>query len=196
MRTELKSLQQRLKATTIHITHDQTEAMTLGDRVCVLHNGVIQRVAPPLEIYEKPANRFVAGFFGILPMNFFDGIVQYKNDCPYFVIDDESILLPVEMKDRLITFKGRNMVLGIGPEHLSLKPNEGQNENSIRCTVAVLEPLGDRMALYLKNGSDNEIIVSAESHVQLTAGKQIKAYVDINKIHIFEKGELGRNLLL
>jgi len=196
MRTELKSLQQRLKTTTIHVTHDQIEAMTLGDRVCVLHNGVVQQVAPPLEIYEKPANRFVAGFFGSLPMNFLEGMIRYKNNNPYFVTNGEDILLPPKMKSILTAYKEGKMILGIRPEHLSFNPNEGQNENSIRCKTVMLESLGDRMVVYLKGSFADGIIASVSPNMKMMVDEPVTTYIDTDKIHVFEQGENGRNVVI
>jgi len=141
-RAELKALHHRLQSTAIYVTHDQAEAMTLGDRICVMLDGIIQQVAPPMEVYDKPVNRFVAGFLGTPPMNFFDGRIEVKNNIPLFTLADGTLIKLAGLKDKLLSYAGREIVLGIRPEHLTLEPLPGQSDNSIAASVDVVEPLG------------------------------------------------------
>jgi len=168
VRTELKALHRKLQATSIYVTHDQAEAITLGDRICVIHNGMIQQVAAPMEIYERPVNRFVAGFFGMPPMNFLDGTIQYKNDRCCFTSSNNAILLPLRLKNTLANYKGQRVVFGIRPEHVSLQPMTGKAENTITCTVTVVEPLGDRIDVYLKSSSNDGLIARVAPHSDLS----------------------------
>ena len=195
-RADLKALHHRLKTTSIYVTHDQSEAMTLGDRICVMCNGVIQQIAPPLEVYDRPANKFVAGFLGMPPMNFFNGMIRYRNDSLYFIASNTGILLPARMKTALGAYKDQQVVLGIRPEHLSLHPINGQDENIITCTVTVVEPLGDRMDVYLRSSLNDKLIANVPSHIDICVDQPITTYLDLEKIHIFEPGEMGKNVSL
>ena len=140
-RAELKALHYRLQTTSIYVTHDQAEAMTLGDRICVMYNGVIQQVAPPMEVYDKPVNKFVAGFLGTPPMNFFDGKIEVKDNQTVFVLTDGTRIVLSGSNGILSSHTGREMVLGIRPEHLTVSL-PGQNNNNIPATINVVEPLG------------------------------------------------------
>ncbi len=195
-RAELKLLHHRLQTTTIYVTHDQAEAMTLGDRICVMYDGVIQQVAPPMEVYDRPVNKFVAGFLGTPPMNFFGGRIDFEQDVPKFVISDAKITLSKQLKDNLIAYRGKEMVLGIRPEHLSLVPIKGQSGNRIPATVDVVEPLGDRMDVYLTSKSDRRFIANIAPHIEIKVDDVVTMYIDIERVHIFEPGEMGRNISL
>lgn len=193
-RAELKALHHRLSTTSIYVTHDQAEAMTLGDRICVLYNGVVQQVAEPMEVYDRPVNRFVAGFLGTPPMNFFEGRVQFRNEQVYFVTGSDFILLGPRTKEALADYKNQDMVLGVRPEHLLTEPVAGQNENGIESTVTVVEPLGDRMDVYLKSSSSEKFIANIDPHVRINRGQAVTMYVDIEKVHIFQRGDAGKNV--
>jgi multiple sugar transport system ATP-binding protein len=194
-RAELKTLHQQLNTTSIYVTHDQVEAMTLADRICVLYKGRIQQVASPPEIYKKPANRFVAGFFGTLPMNFFDGLICYQEDKVSFVVDSSTILLPYHTGKRLAAYRDKQMVLGIRSEHLSVKPVGGQVQNCIECLVKATEPLGSCTNIYLRSDSDKELIASIESESRIKINQPAKIYLDPEKLYIFEPGEAGKNVI-
>ncbi len=195
-RAELKALHRRVNTTSIYVTHDQVEAMTLGDRICVMYNGVIQQVAAPMEVYDRPANKFVAGFLGTPPMNFCDGHVRLRNDNFCFAIRDEEIMLPSSMKNALVLHKDKEMVLGIRPEHLLLEPLRDQRDNSIDCTAVVVEPLGDRTGVYLEAAHGARFITNVDPHVNIQIGQPVRMYMDIEKINIFEPGETGKNVTL
>jgi len=134
-RAELKSLHQRLRTTTIYVTHDQAEAMSLGGRICVVRDGEIQQTARPMEVYEKPVNKFVAGFLGTPPMNFFAGGLKLKNDTAYFAIGDDAIKLPQRLRSILQEYDGKQMLLGVRPENISPHQSSGQSDNAISAEI-------------------------------------------------------------
>lgn len=194
-RAELKALHRRLQTTSIYVTHDQAEAMTLGDRICVMYEGVIQQVAPPMEVYDQPVNRFVAGFLGTPPMNFFDGCIELSNSNMVMTCGNDKITFSDILANKLSNYKGKEMVLGIRPEHISVEPITGQNNNIISATVNVIEPLGDRMDVYLTSASGHKFIANIDPHVKLEPEEPVQMYLDINRLHFFEHGETGLNIL-
>jgi multiple sugar transport system ATP-binding protein len=195
-RAELKALQNRLNTTTIYVTHDQAEAMTLGDRIAVMYEGLIQQIAEPIELYDKPVNRFVAGFLGTPPMNFLDGKIEVRDSNVYFNTGDDSIMLPLRMKESLGNYQNQEVVLGVRPEHIYLKPIAGQNSNSIRCKVMVTEPLGDHTEVYLKIDSASTIVASIASHIHTQLGETLDVHIDVERSHIFEADKNGKNVSL
>jgi len=193
-RAELKSLHQRLRTTTIYVTHDQAEAMSLGGRICVVRDGEIQQTARPMEVYEKPVNKFVAGFLGTPPMNFFAGGLKLKNDTAYFAIGDDAIKLPQRLRSILQEYDGKQMLLGVRPENISPHQSSGQSDNAISAKVNVIEPAGNRTDVYLTHPSGQKFIAGIDPHTKLQANNAVKMYIDPEKIHIFEPGETGRNV--
>jgi multiple sugar transport system ATP-binding protein len=196
IRAELKALHRKLQATSIYVTHDQAEAMTLGDRICIVRSGMIQQVASSMEIYERPKNKFVAGFFGVPSMNFFDGVIQYKNEKCYFISSNNAILLTSRLKNALANYKYQRVVFGIRPEHVSLQPITGKAENTITCTVTVVELLGDRIDVHLKSSSNDKLIAEVAPHSDIRAGQTISVHINVEKSHIFELGETGKNITM
>jgi len=195
-RAELKSLHQRFKTTTIYVTHDQAEAMSLGDRICVVRDGEIQQTAGPMEVYERPVNKFVAGFLGTPPMNFFAGGLKLKNDSAYFAIGDDAIKLPQRLKTVLHEYDGKQMVMGVRPENISPHLYAGLTDNAISATVNVIEPVGNRTDVYLTHPAGQKFIAGIDPHTTLEVNDNVKLYLDIEKIHVFEPEETGRNVTL
>ncbi len=193
-RAELKALHHRLQTTSIYVTHDQAEAMTLGDRICVMYNGVIQQVAPPMDVYDKPVNKFVAGFLGTPPMNFFDGKVEVKDGMPVFLLTDGTCLTLSGLKGDISSYTGQKMVLGIRPEHLSVDGDTGNN--AIPATVNVVEPLGDRKDVYLTAANGQKFIANIDPYIDIAMDQQINMCVNIDKIHVFEPGDAGKNITI
>jgi multiple sugar transport system ATP-binding protein len=197
-RAELKKLHRRLQTTTIYVTHDQEEAMTLGDRVVVMKDGDVQQVDNPLKIYDAPVNRFVAGFLGTPPMNFLTGRLMTQDNNLYFNEGSNSILLPPKWREKLGKYKDAQMVLGIRPENFSPKP-EGAfagKGNSMKVKVDVVEPLGDKMDLYMASGSHPHIVCRIDSHSGIKESQELTMYVDVNRMHLFTPGETGVNVTL
>jgi len=195
-RAELKSLHKRLKTTSIYVTHDQAEAMTLGDRICVMYDGYIQQVDTPMAVYDKPVNRFVASFLGTPSMNFFDGRIEMKEGKASFVMGDETIALPERLNEAVSAYNGQEMVFGIRPENISPNPYQGQTQNKITSEVQVVEPLGDRMDVYLDTLAGSRFIANIDPHIKIKTGDSVSMHVDVEKIHIFETGPVGRNIYL
>ena len=195
-RMELKSLHQRFGTTTIYVTHDQAEAMSLGGRICIVRDGEIQQTASPLEVYEQPVNKFVAGFLGTPPMNFFAGSLKLKNDTAFFVIGNNTIKLPQRLRNVLRDYYDKQMVLGARPENISPEQFPGQNDNAISATVNVIEPVGNRTDVYLTHPTGQKFIAGIDPHTKLQANDAVKMYIDPERIHIFEPEETGRNVTL
>ena len=195
-RAELKSLHQRLQTTTIYVTHDQAEAMSLGDRISVVRDGEIQQTAAPMEVYERPVNRFVAGFLGTPPMNFFAGSLKLKNETAYFAIGNEAVKLSQRLRSVLRDYFDKQMVMGVRPENVSPEQFPGQSDNAISATVNVIEPVGNRTDVYLTHPSGQKFIAGIDPHKKLQANDTVKMYIDPERIHIFEPEETGRNVTL
>ncbi len=180
-RAQIVKLQRQLNTTTIYVTHDQTEAMTMGDRIAVINNGKIQQIAPPLEIYEQPANRFVAEFIGSPPMNFLpvDLVSPLKLINPNFVLE-----LPEPWAKPLQSSQAKSLILGIRPQHLSLGAS---GESSIHIEVDLVEALGNEtyISAHLATQPDITLTVSLPPEQPVRIGDRLWLTVDINKIHLF-----------
>ncbi len=169
MRAELLSLHQRLKTTTIYVTHDQMEAMTMGDRIVVMKDGVIQQVDTPQKVYDHPINQYVAGFIGSPPMNFIEVRIVSENGKLYAVSPGMKLQLPVEKADRVKTMTGREAVLGIRPEHFIFQENSEQSFPgvSFKGSVWVIEPLGSEKLVYVRLENQENLIVRLNPYAGL-----------------------------
>jgi multiple sugar transport system ATP-binding protein len=198
-RVELKRLHQRLQTTTIYVTHDQEEAMTLGDRIVVMKDGIIQQCASPLEVYDRPVNRFVAGFVGTPPMNFIAGKVVLEGTAPWFVFGRQRVKLSAAFVAAAAKYTGKEMVLGVRPEGLCPANTESKfawENNDFAAKISVLEPLGDRVDLALSMDGHDHLVCRADAHRfgQLAVGGAIKVYMNLGKVHLFEPGDNGANI--
>lgn len=188
MRAELKKIHERLQATMIYVTHDQTEAMTMGDRICVMKDGVIQQVDGPLNLYDKPANKFVAGFIGTPPMNFLEVDVVKKEEDMYLNEGMIELKVPKQFKEAILPFVGKKMSLGVRPEDIydklfyNLGPRDG---NTFSATVDVVEPLGSEIYLHVNTGR-NIMVAKVDSHNQAKSNQVIEMVVNLNKAHLFD----------
>jgi len=198
MRAELKQLHHRLKTTTVYVTHDQEEAMSLGDRIVVMHAGLIRQIGNPLAVYEKPADRFVAGFVGMPPMNFFEGLVTAGNgQLSFELAGRQKVDLPARVTEPLEACVGREMVLGVRPEHLLPVPNAVPNnglKNWVTMDVTVAEPLGNMQDIYLSFAGDQTVVARCNAHVPVSPGSRVAVQFDLDRIHVFEAGHLGTNV--
>jgi multiple sugar transport system ATP-binding protein len=198
MRAELKRLHARLRTTTIYVTHDQEEAMTLGDRIAVMKDGVVQQCGQPLEVYTLPINRFVAGFVGTPPMNFFQGRLCGKGGKLYFEDGSMSVRLGDSQGAKLKSFDGREVVFGVRPEAMSLHSHgrfDGQ-DNTLSVNVGVVEPLGEKMDLYTATAHKDHIVARVDAQTGIEPGQTIKFFLDMTRTHLFEPGDMGKNLAL
>ncbi|EIV99603.1 MULTISPECIES: ABC transporter ATP-binding protein [Thermoanaerobacter] len=190
MRTELAKLHDRLQTTFIYVTHDQTEAMTMGTRIVVMKDGVIQQVDKPQTIYDYPNNLFVAGFIGSPQMNFIDARLENKNGKVYATFKGFSVLVPEGILKRLKdpSYVGKEIVLGIRPEDLHDEEVflEAYPEAVVEAKVEVTELMGPETFLYLDvNGVS--LTARVDPRTRAKAGDVIKIGFDINKLHMFDK---------
>jgi len=186
MRTELVKLQQRLAATVIHVTHDQVEAMTMGDRIVVLNEGRIQQIGPPMEVYCHPANRFVAGFIGSPPMNFLNGRLTVSKGVAQFEIPDFTLCLKSEHPDRYAKWSEKSFTLGVRPEYVVLhRPKSGGDWQHLRGEVVMLQPLGSEAILDLRCGR-REFRARVGASGTPRRGETIDVYLDMAKCHLFD----------
>ncbi|MBQ7793579.1 MAG: ATP-binding cassette domain-containing protein, partial [Clostridia bacterium] len=190
MRTEIKKLHQRLKTTFIYVTHDQTEAMTMGSRIVVMKDGIIQQVDTPANLYTDPVNMFVAGFIGSPQMNFINAALTQKDDGLYLVFGNQSVKLPEGKASsaELKAYIGKEVVLGIRPEDLHDDEAfiSSQASAVVSADVEVTEMMGAETYLYLKiEGVSFTARVNQRSTA--AAGDSIKVAFDMNKVHIFDK---------
>lgn len=197
-RAEIKRLHRQLGTTTIYVTHDQEEAMTLGDRVCVMCDGLQRQCAPPLEIYRNPADRFVAGFLGMPSMNFFEGELESVDGTLWFANGDAHLCLEGAPNEWLAGESRRPIIAGIRPESFQInETNAVPDGKSIPATVQVVEPLGSQMDVYLVLKSAGRIVCRVHAR-SLAEGKPITVHVDPKEIHLFEpsstKDPYGRSL--
>jgi multiple sugar transport system ATP-binding protein len=198
MRAELKRLHRKLRTTTIYVTHDQEEAMTLGDRIVVMRDGLVHQCGAPLEVYDSPANRFVAGFVGTPPMNFFNGRVLAENGATFFDEGTARLRLPQNKVASLADRIGDEIVLGVRPEAMALHP-EGRfagQDNTLPVQVSVVEPLGEKMDLYAGTTQHAHIVARVDAERDVTGGHGATLHLDLDKVHIFEPGDAGANLSL
>ncbi len=196
MRAELNKLHHRLQTTMIYVTHDQVEAMTLGDRIVVMNDGVIQQVDEPLELYERPQNQFVAGFIGTPPMNFIDGTLDQEDGAVFFNEGRQRLRLPEDLAPGLKDYIGKAVTFGMRPEHMDDKAFVGEvaNDTTLECMVNVVEPLGDETLLYLAT-TNHDFIAKVDSHHRVEVNQEIEVVLDMSKAHIFD-ADTGDNLTL
>jgi multiple sugar transport system ATP-binding protein len=189
MRTEIAKLHQRLGTTIIYVTHDQTEAMTLGTRIVVMKDGVVQQVDTPQNLYDKPCNLFVAGFMGSPQMNFMDAVVEIKGETAYLKIADQSIELPPAKSKKLIDggYNGKTVTFGIRPEDVDDSEMFVNTAKAVfESTVNVYELLGAEVYLYF-DLEGFPITARVDSRTTARPGDKVKFGFDVEKIHVFDK---------
>jgi len=184
MRIEIKKVHQKVRTTTVYVTHDQVEAMTLGDRVVVMKDGVVQQVGEPLELYNRPANRFVAGFIGSPAMNFAKVGVAEENGAIYAVGEGLRLTLPAALAARLRSYVGEEVTLGIRPEDLLLDGG-GADGLSFGAVVEVIEQLGSEILLDVKVGSGS-MVAAVEPTVKAKVHEQLSLAVNPERLHFFD----------
>jgi multiple sugar transport system ATP-binding protein len=176
MRAEIKELHQRLKTTTVYVTHDQIEAMTMADKIVVMHDGIVEQIGAPLDLYDRPRNLFVASFIGSPAMNMLTGTVRTDGK-PVFQ-SEAGFTIPLELASG--NHDGQPVVLGMRPEHLRLS-NQG-----FPVQVAVVEPTGSELQVIARTEAGQEIVAIFRERHQFTPGETIRLAIEPNLVHLFD----------
>ncbi len=182
MRAEIKKLQARLGTTSIYVTHDQVEAMTMGSRICVLNKGVLQQVGAPLEVYERPASAFVAQFIGTPPMNFLRGTCADGT----VVAGPLAIPLPPALRAAAASSTGRRVIAGIRPEHVLAAAGGGAGQGlAVDATVEIVETLGNEVVVHARAGEE-PLVYQEDPHRAPAIGAKVKVCLDLEHLHLFD----------
>jgi len=191
MRTEITKLHQRLQTTFIYVTHDQTEAMTMGTRIVVMKDGVIQQVDNPQNLYDKPSNLFVAGFIGTPPMNFFDVHLTKDSTGAYALFGDNKVRIPESRVNAMPDdCWGKDAVMGVRPEEIDDAPEyvAAHPEATIDAYVEVTEAMGSETYLYLMtSGKEGNVNARVDPHTLSRVGDNIKVAFAMENAHFFDK---------
>ncbi len=188
MRTEIHKLYLKLQTTIIYVTHDQVEAMTMGSRIAVMKDGILQQVADPITIYDEPKNKFIAGFIGSPPMNFMNGRIIRKDGRLYFDEGRVLIKLVEDMHKKMLPYEGKEAILGIRSEDIydKLFVSEAPPENIVRANCEVYEPMGSEVYLYLNTGK-HTFIARVGAHDRPKVNQDMDVVFDMSKAHFFDK---------
>ena len=184
MRIEIKRLHAAIPTTSVFVTHDQVEAMTLGDRVVIMRDGRVQQTGTPLQVYGKPANKFVAGFIGAPAMNFIE--VTVRSEAGTTAVETAGLRLTVSAADArpLAAHHGRQVIMGIRPEHLGL--GDGAPGSSFDARVEVVEQLGSEILLETRVGSDSVTVARVAAETPIAAGDQVRLSAQLGRLHFFD----------
>lgn len=201
MRVKIAQLHKKLKedgnpATMVYVTHDQTEALTLGDRICVLNKGEIMQVDTPENLYNHPANRFVAGFIGSPAMNLLDvALHREQKEARITLAEGVTLSLPQDMQAKISGYAQKDICFGIRPEHIDLVTEQDDAENTCEGLLTVVENMGNEKYLYFQVG-DHEVIARTASPAITTAdiGRRINFKVNVEACHLFD-GQTGQSLI-
>ncbi len=184
MRAEIAKLQQRLKTTTIYVTHDQVEAMTMGQRVAVLKDGDLKQVGTPMELYDRPANLFVASFIGTPPMNFIAATIA--NDGGQLAAGRFTLPVPASLRQVTAGHVGRRVMVGVRPENIREAGNEAHRETAaLSVAVEIAEPLGNEVIVHGRVG-DDLLVTKLPPHRVPAPGETIDLVVDLETLHLFD----------
>jgi len=183
-RLELKKLHERLATTAVYVTHDQIEAMTMGDRIVVMRDGLIQQIGSPLELYDTPANKFVGGFIGSPAMNFFDAELSSREDTPCLQAGEVCIYLPPEKSKQLADYQHKQIVVGLRPEDLKVTGAYSPGK-TIQGTVEVVEPIGNETYVDLNAGSFS-LIAAVGRKSKIKAHSNLVVEPSIENLHLFD----------
>jgi multiple sugar transport system ATP-binding protein len=182
MRTEIKELHQRLKTTTVYVTHDQIEAMTMADKIVVMHDGIVEQIGSPLELYDRPDNQFVASFIGSPAMNFLKGKVKANGSATFE--GPNGLKLPLASAPA--NSDGRAVVYGVRPEHFTIADDGAEAE------IVVVEPTGSETQVFAKLGGEQVVAVFRERH-QFSPGDKVRLKPNPSLIHLFDEAS-GKRL--
>jgi multiple sugar transport system ATP-binding protein len=191
MRAEISKLHKKLETTVIYVTHDQTEAMTMGDRIVVMKLGEVQQADTPDALYNNPINMFVAGFIGSPAMNFIEGSLSEKAGEVVFSAQNMELVIPAERAQVLKSkgYIGKQVSLGIRPEDIHDEPAfiEASPKSLVKVVVEVAENLGSEMYLYLEGIGEQTIIARVSGRTGIKENETVQLALDMNKIHMFDK---------
>jgi multiple sugar transport system ATP-binding protein len=185
MRAELKKLHERLQATVIYVTHDQVEAMTMGDRIVIMKDGLIHQVGAPLEVYAHPQNQFVAGFIGSPSMNFIPCSVSSKDGQLFFTNPGLNLVVPSSRAKALAAYAGKPVTMGVRPEELREATPQDPANTVFDAMVEVVEPIGHEIYLDVKAGPV-ELIARVSPDTPAKVGQKIKLAATVEKLHAFD----------
>jgi multiple sugar transport system ATP-binding protein len=189
-RAGLIKLHQRLLTTTVYVTHDQTEAMTMGHRIAVMRDGILQQLDTPQTLYDRPSNLFVAGFIGSPAMNFFPGQLATENGGQEIWVQTSGLKLklPDAMRGKLSSQSGREIIFGVRPEHIHSRAEVRDADPSRigKVNVSVVEPLGSEVFAYL-SANGHEFIARMDASAQPKPGETIETVFDTDHLHVFDK---------
>jgi multiple sugar transport system ATP-binding protein len=188
MRMELKKIHERLQTTMIYVTHDQTEAMTMGDRICIMKEGTIQQIGDPISLYDKPSNKFVAGFIGSPSMNFFEVEIIDRNGALFLNEGSFETAIPEKFKEAVLPYAGQKATMGIRAEDIYDRlfySHTNKEIGNFNATVGLIEPLGSEKYLHLNTGK-NELIARVDSHNQAKTNQIIELVFNLSKSHLFD----------
>jgi multiple sugar transport system ATP-binding protein len=187
MRTEISRLHHQLQTTMIYVTHDQVEAMSMGNRIVVMRDGVIQQVDSPLNIYNHPVNKFVAGFIGSPTMNFLEGTLR-SNGKLSFQQDVSAIhlTLPGNIVKKVDTHLGKRVILGIRPEHIHARqPRNTETMAEVNVNIDVVEPVGNEIFVYFSAGTGAQYVARVAADFTPEVGRPCTMFFDVSRIHLF-----------
>ena len=189
MRVELTELHKRLGATVIYVTHDQVEAMTLGERIVVMNAGEIQQIAEPEELYERPSNMFVAGFIGSPPMNF----IQARLDGRQLITAAHTFIIPNHLLDKYKHYQGKEVIFGIRPEDITVTSllNRIPEHNVVKTTLKVVEHLGAELLIYFDNGNQ-QVTGRVNADAKVKALQHVELFFNLNKMQLFDPASQQR----
>jgi len=195
LRRQLRAILSQEQTTCLYVTHDQAEAMALADRICVISAGQIQQIGAAQDIYDRPANRFVAGFFGTPVMNFAEVVVESKEGGLALVLSGGERIIVSAKRTGPLPCNGR-VVLGVRPQDLTIVPVDGRPKHGLCATVNSIEPLGSRTDVCAMDRTGKTWMVAVTGEVSLRPADAVGITFNVNKVHLFEQGHLGRNLYL
>ncbi len=187
MRAEISKLHRRLEATIIYVTHDQVEAMTMADRIFIMHQGALQQSGRPLAIYQHPANRFVAGFIGSPAMNFIEATIVAKEGGYYLEADGFTVQLPHAFSPKVAPYAGKQVIFGVRPEDVTEHDPAAAGENTLTVRADVVETLGFEIFAYLTCGLHPVVARMEVPKAPIDVGQTCEVDLRMDKTHIFDK---------
>jgi multiple sugar transport system ATP-binding protein len=196
MRREIARIRRELSATVVYVTHDQVEAMTLGDRIVVMNEGRVEQIGSPLELYDHPQTLFVATFIGSPAMNVVDGIARLDADARFVASDDATFAIPLtaSQAERVGAAAAERLAAGIRPEDIRIASEANASGIAIPATVDAAEPLGNEVLLYLRGAGGQDITVRADARRLPRPGEKLHLTIDAARVHYFDRST-GRSIL-